>query len=458
MGAHSLFSEKIMNINTIINQSLCVGCGLCISEENITSAEMQWNKDGFLEPNLIFREKAKNQTIDRVCPFSLTNGKELDEDHLATEFLKTSNSSDEKIGSYNNLYVGYSLNHRQTSSSGGIATYLFEQLLKKKIVNHIFVVGERNGRYEYQLFNDVNEVRKSSKTRYYPVTLASLFTTLATIEGTVAISGVACFIKAIRLKQHFYPELKEKIPFLVGIICGGLKSQYYSDYLAQNSGCTGEYTQPEYRIKNSKSYALDYSFSCTGLHNGEKYSVAMQSLGDMWGTGLFKSNACDFCDDVTTELADISLGDAWLKPYDSDGAGNNIIITRSKIADNILKDGMEANELHLEQVTLEKVKQSQQGSFNHRHAGLYYRLQVAKKQGITVPQKRSRFIKKQPMLNNLVQKLRMTVRAKSLHVWRSNPESYSFNNKITPSLYVLRKTTSINHRVNRLYKIIGIKK
>lgn len=100
-------------------------------------------------------------------------------------------------------------------------------------------------------------MRNISKTRYYPVTLASLFTTLTTIEDTVAISGVACFIKAIRLKQHFYPELKEKIPFLTGIICGGLKSRYYSDYLAQNSGCVDEYTHPEYRVKNTKSYALD---------------------------------------------------------------------------------------------------------------------------------------------------------------------------------------------------------
>jgi coenzyme F420-reducing hydrogenase beta subunit len=42
----------------------------------------------------------------------------------------------------------------------------------------------------------------------------------------------------------------------------------------------------------------------------------------MWGTGLFKSNACDFCDDVTTELADVSL-DAWI-PYNKDGLGNSV--------------------------------------------------------------------------------------------------------------------------------------
>jgi coenzyme F420 hydrogenase subunit beta len=30
----------------------------------------------------------------------------------------------------------------------------------------------------------------------------------------------------------------------------------------------------------------------------------------MCASGLFKANACDYCDDVTTELVDISLGDA----------------------------------------------------------------------------------------------------------------------------------------------------
>lgn len=101
---------------------------------NASNSEVIWNKEGFLEPNLIFREQVKDHPVDRVCPFSLTNGKELDEEHLATEFLKTSVVSDEKIGLYNNLYVGYSLKQRNTSSSGGIATYIFEQLLKKKLL------------------------------------------------------------------------------------------------------------------------------------------------------------------------------------------------------------------------------------------------------------------------------------------------------------------------------------
>ena len=33
-------------------------------------------------------------------------------------------------------------------------------------------------------------------------------------------------------------------------------------------------------------------------------------------------------DDVVTETADISFGDAWVEPYSSGGRGTNVIIVR----------------------------------------------------------------------------------------------------------------------------------
>lgn len=79
-------------------------------------------------------------------------------------------------------------------------------------------------------------------------------------KGKVAVSGVACFIKAIRLKQYYKPEYKEKIPFLVGIICGGLKSSFFTDYLAQKTGIKGRYTKQDYRIIDVNSLSSDYAF------------------------------------------------------------------------------------------------------------------------------------------------------------------------------------------------------
>lgn len=71
----------------------------------------------------------------------------------------------------------------------------------------------------------------------------------------------------------------------------------------------------------------------------------MRKVGAMWGTGMFKNNACDFCDDVTTEFAVISLGDAWLNPYNQDGKGTNVMITRSQVAESFIEKGIESKNL-----------------------------------------------------------------------------------------------------------------
>lgn len=435
-----------MSIDKIIKNDLCTGCGICISEDKSKTSYMDWNEDGFLQP--VLTSSSDTYEMERVCPFNLNNN--YDEDYLAKKFLDGYKESDDSVGLYIDLYAGYSKEHRLTSSSGGLATYVFEALLASGVVDALFVVKELKGRYGYQLFDSINDIKNISKTRYYPVTLDTLFAEIQKIKGRVAVSGVACFLKAIRLKQNLYPEYKEKIPFLVGIICGGLKSRFYTDFLAQSSGCTDEYIKPEYRVKNASSFASDYKFSCLDKYGERIHVVEMHKLGDMWGTGLFKSNACDFCDDVMTELADISLGDAWIKPYNQEGLGNSIIITRSQLADDVIRLGIEKGELALDKVSLDSVKSSQQGSFNHRHKGLLYRIQNAHRHNKLTPAKRKRFLSRQNLFFNFVQKQRLITRQNSLYYWKQAKSLDDYNSKLTVSLMKLSKLTRLNHKFNRV--------
>ena len=49
---------------------------------------------------------------------------------------------------------------------------------------------------------------------------------------------------------------KEKIGFLVGIICGGIKSSFFTEYLAGKTGSSNnDYKKAEYRIKDFNSSA-----------------------------------------------------------------------------------------------------------------------------------------------------------------------------------------------------------
>ncbi|HDG7825909.1 Coenzyme F420 hydrogenase/dehydrogenase, beta subunit C-terminal domain [Klebsiella sp. RHBSTW-00484] len=441
-----------MSIKDIVKNDLCTGCGVCISEDKSGTSSMKWSEDGFLVPDVGLT--ADSDEMVKVCPFNLSPI--YNEDDLASEFIWDANNEDPEIGLYRDLFVGYSNSYRLTSSSGGIATYMFNVLLSQGYVDNLFIVKEFNGRYAYQLFNSSEKIKEISKTRYYPVTLESLFSEIDKIDGTVAVSGVACFIKAIRLKQIKEPLYKKKITFLVGIICGGLKSKYYTDFLAQSAGCAKEkeYDSAEYRVKNPDSYALDYKFTCKDKFGERIHTVEMRSLGDMWGTGLFKSNACDFCDDVTTELADISLGDAWFSPYDKDGLGNSVIIARTNIALEIIQLGIVSGELNVKQATLSQIKSSQQGSFNHRHKGLYYRISQASLDGRLTPIKRQRFLIKQNIISNLIQKSRLQTRQQSLVIWSETQNINKFNERLAPFLLQLQRVTSFYKKLLKLKKFI----
>jgi coenzyme F420-reducing hydrogenase beta subunit len=427
-------------VEDVVNNNLCVGCGLCVSES--TTSKMHWNEEGFLVPIL---DNSFNERAIKLCPFNPVPEEEVkDEDVIALTIFPNSQKEDFKIGRFENTYIGFSKQHRESASSGGIATYIFEKLLIENIVNHLFIVREFNGTYQYQWFENANQIQEISKTRYIPVTMENLFKEIDSKEGKIAVSGVACFIKAIRLKQHYNPVYREKISFLVGIICGGLKSRFFTDYLAQNSGIKGNYKNQEYRIKDKQSLSSDYSFGAFD-ENNKFHQMKMAKVGDMWGTGLFKANACDFCDDVTTELADISLGDAWLPEYRSEGLGNSIIITRSLIADSLIREGIENEELFVNIVSKDKIIQSQKASFVHRQDSLEFRKRYLK---IKI-KKRDRFVKPISIHYKLVQIYRRKARKRSIVFWRNKPNLICFNKSMKVTFLKLKIATKLNHKLRK---------
>lgn len=432
-------------INKIIDSELCVGCGACTYKSNVN---MHWSANGFLEPA---STEGLNANSHKVCPFNIIPDAEVQtENELGEIYLGSAPNHQSQMGYYYNTYVGYSEEFRLTSSSGGLATYLMKELLSQNIAQYILSVGDSKSDsfYNYKICSTIEDVLSTSKTKYYPVSMSETLNKMDKLEGNIAVVGTACFIKAIRLLQYYHPHLKEKIAFCIGIICGGQKSKYYGDFLAASAGAKEKYNNPNFRIKDYNSSASDYSFGCKD--SDREYQIKMRALGDMWGTGLFKNNACDFCDDVTTELADVSLGDAWLQPYSKDGRGTNVIVTRSKMANDLIKDGVEQNKLKVEELALAEFLKSQQGSFNHRHLGLRYRIQKAKNNNVSIPPKRFNTFKISIDFK-LVQKQRLKVRKLSLQNWvLAKGNLNDFNSTMKDSLNILQKLTRLNHIIRRL--------
>ena len=436
-----------IQIKNVVDNDMCIGCGVCASQCKSGSISMKMNQYGFYTASVDARIDSEEDCIS-VCPFNPNPDEKVKtEDDIANIFLTQAEKRLKKLGRYINTYAGYSVENRLTSSSGGIATYTLTQLLKRGDVQHIISVKSSDsgsGHYQYTISSSVDELISTAKTKYYPVTLTDAISKLKSLDGRVAIVGVACFIKAIRLAQVQDPVFNEKVAFLVGIICGGVKSAYFAEYLASKSGVSvTEYKKPEFRVKDLNSLAIDYSYSCIDANN-ECHTVKMRSVGDMWGTGMFKANACDYCDDVTTELADISLGDAWIEPYNQDGAGNSVVVTRSTLAEKIIRNGIDNGDLVLDELPEDRLLSSQQGSFNHRHQGLAYRIAKGNTPLSAIPPKRFDDVEL-PLLLKIIHALRLRTREKSLRVWNQCKSAESFDQKMKGHLLMLRLFTRLNH-------------
>ena len=173
-------------IDLVVAHDLCIGCGLCVPQCPHYALDMQWNEFGFLVPGLTGTCQNDTSCIT-VCPFNPFPEKEVrTEDELSAMYLKDSTSFHWKIGKYINIYAGYADEFRLTSSSGGIATFILSELLEQGAVDHIISVKESHNAgmyYEFAVSSTQEELLAASRTKYYPVTLSSVFSGIDALEG-----------------------------------------------------------------------------------------------------------------------------------------------------------------------------------------------------------------------------------------------------------------------------------
>jgi coenzyme F420-reducing hydrogenase beta subunit len=130
----------------------------------------------------------------------------------------------------------------------------------------------------------------------------------------------------------------------------------------------------EYRAKNPDRPASWYTAQLTLKDGSVRRKDWWHLVDGDWGSGFFQNSACNFCDDVVAETADISFGDAWVEPYSSDGRGTNAVLVRSPQLNQILIQAANEERLELKKVDGDFVEQTQAAGLRHRREGLAYRL------------------------------------------------------------------------------------
>lgn len=353
---------------------LCIGCGAC-------GRQMRFDPHGLLEPAGV-RAGEADEGFARICPFSPSAP---NENAIAAERWPSAPHRHELIGSYEAAFVGYAAEdgYRAAGSSGGMVSWVAAELLRQGLVDGVAHVApadpERDGRFfAYRISRTEAEVRAGAKSRYYPVELSQVLAEIRRVPGRYAVVGVPCFVKAVQLLRREEPVLAERIAFTLGLFCGHMKSARFVESFAWQLGVPmSEVRAVDYRHKDPDRPANWYT-ACLTLADGSARRQDWWHLADGdWGAGFFQSPACDWCDDVVAETADIAFGDAWTEPYSSDGRGTNVVIVRSPRLLALVEAAMREGRIDLAPVDSGFVVATQDAGLRHRREGLAYRLRVA---------------------------------------------------------------------------------
>jgi len=352
---------------------ICTGCGTCSAICTQDAITMVPSGEHFY-PELNDDYCIRCGRCLAVCP-GLTS------DIMAiADSLWPKNKCNAKIGKYLSTHVGCSLDEaiRYESASGGIATSLILYLLNERIIDGAIITRMNSTDpllTETIIARTPEEVLQAQGSKYCPTSPVESLKHLKSIktEEKYAFVGLPCHIHGVRNLQKKEEWARKRIIITIGLFCSHtvsfLGNEFILNKLAEG---TQNVANVSYRGRGWPG-GLSVTYS-----DGKSVNVP---LGDYWapyfGPYFFTPYRCLVCSDLSSELADISLGDAWLREVtEQDKLGTSIIIVRSLIASKVLSDMETKGYIALTEVPINKVVESQKGILARKkdHLGSRIRL------------------------------------------------------------------------------------
>lgn len=331
-------------IQETLDKQLCCSCGICVGVCSKDCISMSVDKNGRLFPTL-----DTNHCIDCGICYDVCPGKDILKEKLMSKY--------DLIGELKCLWTGHVKDdhHLLKTASGGVCTWLIQQLLEKKLFDVAFVVDT----FSYSMYvktvqlSTLENIDKVGRSRYIPVSQedASRFM-LKNKSKRIIFVGTSCAIKGFRniIKRY---HLDSSNYLLLGLFCDKMMNYQVWDYFAkkQNSA-SGKLKSLFFRSKEKSGWPGDMklAFEYDNMFLEKRERIVVKDF--------FCNERCLYCMDKLNVYSDIALGDNYTGKNTYKMGSSNILI-RTRQGEKVLKN-VDLSQLKLYDLNIEDVWNSQE--------------------------------------------------------------------------------------------------
>jgi coenzyme F420 hydrogenase subunit beta len=294
-------------IELIVRQNLCVRCGGCIAA---CPSKGAIELGGAYYPEIIENNCTECRICLKVCPSNEENLSVLHQDVLSNHLRNEKRYATPIL----NLYVGYSNNNmiRKEASSGGIVTQMLIYLLDTGKADSVIVVTNKNSPLNPRavLTGSPDDVRDSVGSKYTIVPVNECLKNVGEIKGPIAFAGLPCHIQSLRLWESVNPTIRGKIGFTISLFCNRNLEREASLYLLKRA-----------KIDVKEVESLSYRHGswpgrmAVKLRSGDWKHLHAHTTKEAYNylSKVYYCEPCLNCLDYCGNLADMSVGDPWLR-------------------------------------------------------------------------------------------------------------------------------------------------
>jgi len=304
------------SVSIIHDNKVCCHCGLCSSICPVDCIN--------LTTDYVYIDESKCITCGlcySICPrsFSIDNLQRI---------IKKSDSSlkySQGLGYYKDIFSARTLKYaiKKVGQDGGIVTSLFHYLFNKNLIDAVITIKHSKKYWipKVSIIEKVEDLYKTAGTTYVHAPILSILDKIKKYKE-IAIVALPCKIKAL-FKGGLFPvklPLLNNIKYKIGLFCKECFS--YEKILMLFSN--------KFSVDIDEIVKMDINrgkFVIT-LESGEIFSHPLDEC-DLYG-----SDFCNYCNDFTAELADISVGSIGSK------LGWSSVIIRTKKGEGIFNDAI----------------------------------------------------------------------------------------------------------------------